>query len=434
MQNPTTTLAHLACVLHLSRPHGAKAERNQAIRLLLRDLAGRSGTVALVENALLIGDRALEPSAPGAEEVVRVMAAHRVGRIDFRAGLEAWDLEVLAECLTAEPGRYADGDDLIAALGESGRRVILRFEPEDPSVSLVPRHASARQEDEAFTGMRMLDLGPIEPAPPAAPPEDAPPLLRAMGRESGPREDPAILDRLKRAWGTAEQACDEGAMLEAVKGFLDAERRAGGRAGHMYRLELKRVVSRRHVARFALLTARREYGERALEVLRQLGPDAAEVLMDELVKADSRKDRQAFYSALTRLGTGAEVIIQHLSHPTWFVVRNAADLCGDMCLTGAVPRLAGLTTHPDPQVRQSVATALQRIGTPEAEAALCGMVTENDPAAQAAVLRGLAHLGTPAARDALRGIVRGQDRGWRRLREEAAGVLATLEKAGSTIP
>jgi HEAT repeat protein len=48
------------------------------------------------------------------------------------------------------------------------------------------------------------------------------------------------------------------------------------------------------------------------------------------------------------------------------VVRNAADLCGDMELADAVPALANQVRHTDPRVRKAVAGALAKIATPAA--------------------------------------------------------------------
>jgi HEAT repeat protein len=51
-----------------------------------------------------------------------------------------------------------------------------------------------------------------------------------------------------------------------------------------------------------------------------------------------------------------------LSHDQWFVVRNVADLCGELRLEAAVTALGKQVGHSDERVRRSVAGALARIG------------------------------------------------------------------------
>jgi HEAT repeat protein len=104
----------------------------------------------------------------------------------------------------------------------------------------------------------------------------------------------------------------------------------------------------------------------ALAILRKLGADSTEVLMDLLVEAMSLGERRGYYSALTHMSEGHDVIIAHLRHRTWYVVRNAAELCGEMDLERAVPDLAVAAGHEDERVRRSVAGALAKIASPQA--------------------------------------------------------------------
>jgi HEAT repeat protein len=77
------------------------------------------------------------------------------------------------------------------------------------------------------------------------------------------------------------------------------------------------------------------------------------------------------------------------------VVRNAADLCGEMGLAEAVPDLVRQCHHEDERVRKAVAEALGRIGTPAALDGLRKVLL--DPAAAVRV-KALAHLSGPQAR------------------------------------
>jgi HEAT repeat protein len=61
---------------------------------------------------------------------------------------------------------------------------------------------------------------------------------------------------------------------------------------------------------------------------------------------------------------GTELLVHMLGHDEWFVVRNVAELCGEMRLEAAVPALARRLTHSDERVRRAATSALGRIGSP----------------------------------------------------------------------
>jgi len=170
-----------------------------------------------------------------------------------------------------------------------------------------------------------------------------------------------------------------------VEGENDA---MSGLAGSLHRIEFKRLMSRRVVAMIARL-AHGERKQEAITVLRRFGTEGTEVLMDLLVEAPSIGERRGFYSALVQMNEGTGVIVQHLSHPQWYVVRNAADLCGELALAEAVPALARQTRHPDERVRKAVAEALGKIATPVAMETLAKMLSDPSPAVR---LQSVAHL------------------------------------------
>jgi HEAT repeat protein len=103
---------------------------------------------------------------------------------------------------------------------------------------------------------------------------------------------------------------------------------------------------------------------RALPVLKRMGADATEVLLGLLASASSIGERRAYYAALRQMTAGTDLLVNMLTHDEWFVVRNVADLCGELRIEAAVPRLGKHLSHEDERVRRSVAGALSKIGTP----------------------------------------------------------------------
>jgi HEAT repeat protein len=74
--------------------------------------------------------------------------------------------------------------------------------------------------------------------------------------------------------------------------------------------------------------------------------------------------RRAYFNAVTQMTEGTELLVHMLGHDEWFVVRNVAELCGEMRLEAAVPALARRMSHSDERVRRAATSALGRIGSP----------------------------------------------------------------------
>jgi HEAT repeat protein len=102
----------------------------------------------------------------------------------------------------------------------------------------------------------------------------------------------------------------------------------------------------------------------AVLALQRGGEDAVEVLIEQLVTASAIGERRGIFDALRQANAGREQLIPLLRHAKWFVVRNVAELIGEMGMQTAVPELAECIAHPDERVRKAVALALAKIGTP----------------------------------------------------------------------
>jgi HEAT repeat protein len=74
--------------------------------------------------------------------------------------------------------------------------------------------------------------------------------------------------------------------------------------------------------------------------------------------------RRGYFNAISQMTEGTEILVHMLGHDEWFVVRNVADLCGEMKLESAVPELARRVGHSDERVRRAVVKALAQIGSP----------------------------------------------------------------------
>ena len=113
-----------------------------------------------------------------------------------------------------------------------------------------------------------------------------------------------------------------------------------------------------------LLPRRRDLRDDLEEVVVRLGADGAEALIELMTTSDVLTDRRAYLAALVKCRDAVPTLIHLLGDKRWYVVRNAADLLGEMRAPEAENALVDTATHREERVRRSVATALARLGTP----------------------------------------------------------------------
>jgi HEAT repeat protein len=137
----------------------------------------------------------------------------------------------------------------------------------------------------------------------------------------------------------------------------------------------------------ALHPARRE---EYVAILARVGEDGADALIEQLGTVENRRDRHVFYGALVKLKVGVSSLLQMLNDRQWFVVRNAAEMLGELQVREAERPLTELLKHDDERVRRAAAGALMRLGTTRAmqaiQAGLAGSVPEMRSEAAAALV------------------------------------------------
>jgi HEAT repeat protein len=132
-----------------------------------------------------------------------------------------------------------------------------------------------------------------------------------------------------------------------------------------------------------------------------MGADATEVLLHQLATATSATERRGYFNALTQMTEGTGLLVHMLTHDDWFVVRNAAELCGEIKLEAAVPELTKRIHHEDERVRRSVAGALARIGTQAVVEPLRQALKDASPLVRLEVAQGIQGRGLRALAMAL---------------------------------
>ncbi len=196
-------------------------------------------------------------------------------------------------------------------------------------------------------------------------------LLSGLDRLAGWQRVPElslILEEMGRRAEGALRDDDAPLLLRiclAVLRGADAETHPEGQLA--YRQARRRLLARPYLQVVARMLPRHPASRDDLVyLLFQAGEEAADAVITELIEAKSPSDRSAYIATLVRLKAGGRTLLHMLTDERWFVVRNAADLLGEMQVKGAEEPLRDALRHDDERVRYSALSALGRLGTPGA--------------------------------------------------------------------
>jgi HEAT repeat protein len=165
-------------------------------------------------------------------------------------------------------------------------------------------------------------------------------------------------------------------------------------------------------------------------VLVFIGAPAASQLIDELAKEEDRSHRGRIVKAIKTIGRPALLPLRHaLSSPTWYLVRNALNILGDLGGTELIDEVAAALDHPDGRVKRAAGRALSKMGGDVAESALVGALTRGDAELQGEILFCLASLKAESAVPAIAELTKGKRIGGDDVLRERA--IDTLGQIGS---
>lgn len=277
----------------------------------------------------------------------------------------------------------------------SGVPLVTHDPPPPPAADALPEsgRGATPPDKRAPTDLSLSMSGAREPAPaaPPAPPPSAPaaappPAVPPALAPSGPslplpsgaaallaelernRTAPMVGDLLAALVQHAETAVKQkrsAQLLGVIAGIVQVERGVPETSGvrRQYGIALRRIYSKPVLDLLAHLLAEPMHRADAITALQRGGADAVEVLLDHLVAAPTVGERRGAFDALRQMTEGTEQLVHMLDHQEWFVVRNVAELLGELGMEDAVPALARRLDHADERVRKAVALALAKIGT-----------------------------------------------------------------------
>ncbi len=395
---------------------------------------------------------------PWLHELAARMAGHSVGLLEFSTGAKAMDVLGVARALGTSPSMGDEGagfDSLVLALNlttvnvRMGRAGFVRRATPIATGRLTPpvtpRITPARPARTPGLGIvsvaggvtptvvaRVREMGigvptPITPAPPTeerrealedlayqdriveaafSRPGRSPALRELIQRLEGEldeRSAPSILDDLTHA---AEDASREGRwadVADVLRHMVVREAQiADSDVKRAFLIHLRRLFKPGVLRGLAqLLTKRRELRSAIESIFVRAGEAGADILVELLVASNVASERRAYRTALVNCPAAIEPLTHLLQDPRWYVVRNAADLLGEMGVQEAESRLLTVLKHRDARVRRSAAAALARLGSNRGVFALQPLLTDSDASVRLQAVHGISSARLPRSVPAL---------------------------------
>ena len=452
MDQSTTFARHFARLVYLLL-HEPKNIANQKAALRLLVAMSKEGEVTLTSRdwQVLANGSVVPPQLEGVQELGAQLIGHAVAEIVAERDAAAADLLGLARALATEPVPGGEGESIsqkLAAAGArtvhvslSGRTPIPRAPAPPPSSAVV----APKKEGGNGASRNTKDMVAI-PAPSVAPPaptsseptSSAPigPAPRRLSVEVGFMRGLTDSYLSQFANAPAGAVSDEFSKLDATTSVNEITKLLDGVAGsaegafregnsEMVAMVMAGIVKReasatdanirraynaavRRLAKKPLLAAivpmlasHREMYDELFPIFARTGDDGAEALIEQLNAAQSLADRRVYFDSLRKLNAGVQVLIHHLADSRWYVVRNAADLLGEMSASDAEPKLTELLQHDDDRVRKAAVSALSKMTGAAAVKGLAASLDDDAPGVRVRAAAALGNTKTPQAANAL---------------------------------
>ena len=380
--------------LDLFRDPGAKGEQKTQFRTLAGLMKVEAVTIAVQDGRLLVNSVAVDGAT-----LLQRLEFHSVKEIAIPADPPLSEVFELLRVLAEQPG---DEDIASRLRGSGATRIAVRMQTFVFGTPIAPVSASPPPPQPAPQVPPPGSPSPSTKEPPRD--DDIPEILREAAAQnvgfspaaaanrttsdliSQLREKPdgphagellAILGRQLEAAMKADRTTQ---ALTIVAGIVRAEQQVNDASRRrQYSIALKRMYNKALLEAIAEVANHPTDREDSLLVLRRAGEDGVEVLLDLLVAAPTIEERRGIFMALTGMKEGTDQLVHMLGHHQWFVVRNVAELAGELLLEEAVPALAKQLEHDDERVRKAVALALAKIGSSAAAEPLRRALRDKSP-------------------------------------------------------
>ncbi len=386
MNSPASVAANFADALTLLREKPeARDEQLAAFQLLTASLDGGPLDLVITPRSVRVNGSDIPEKAAGVFPLREQLLGHGVGELRLPAGIDTALFLTLLRSLAAPRGRYRSVHELATTVNGADAGLVLA--PPAPEGATAAGDWSVYEElgeDSAEHAIAAAAKAAEERTN-----DKLAELVARMDRDPADSGVPDLLNEIVVLTDAAVSRERWGEVVRAAGAIVAAEQRAGDASfGRAYAIALRRMLPRSVLEHIARMTTGAQRA-RVMPILKRMGADATEVLLGLLASAGTIGERRAYYSALRQMTAGTDLLVNMLTHDEWFVVRNVADLCGELRIEAAVPRLARHLSHEDERVRRSVAGALSKIGTPATTEPLRQAMRDPSPTVRLQAVQGI---------------------------------------------
>ena len=376
---PASTFARYFARLIALRIHDPNIEAHRAV--VAHALAANPHGVTMTWDnwQVRVGDDTLTAS-PDTLDLLTRMAAHGVRELSFSVGIKSEHVLGVAGILCQEPN-----------LGDGGVLAMSRLSSmlDAPGVRMTTVLASATPAPEPVLASEPPAVATVALV------HRAPASHLASRRRAQHDTAEVLIARLTEA-KTIDQIARATDALVALAEFphkrisdvamiLTALIREEARftdqeSKRLFGFAIKRIGNSSTLRAMAgALVSMPDKRDALVSIFEYFGAAAADQIIEQLATSDSLRERRLFYDLTIELNHGVPTLICLLGDDRWYVVRNAAELLGEMRATEAEQALAWRLNHPDARVRRSVTTALAKFDTTGARAALRDATRDTSP-------------------------------------------------------
>lgn len=388
-------------------------EQKAALRAALTASRDGSVTLATREWRLYANDELVPETLTGVQDLTAQLVGHAVHEVRVDASALPADLLGVARILASEPlpgnASRAFMDKLSALDAKSvhatpetpieiGRPSVMTPRMSvgiDGVIATPPQGSETVGQPTPAVGMQTIggddDSGSyLTFSARQAPKGSVQDLLGQLDATKNVNVTTRLLDELVTVAETAQREGKIEVVGDAFYGVVKREGVDNADLKRAYVMAIRRMSKPTLLRAVAQLLPRRpEADELVMTVITRAGEDGADALIEQLVSAQSVTDRRIYFNALVKLNAGVSALVHMLGDARWYVVRNAAELLGDLGANVAETPLIETLQHDDDRVRRSASVALAKLGTPKAIDALRKMLRDPAPAVRLQAAIGL---------------------------------------------
>jgi HEAT repeat protein len=384
-------------------------EQKGTLRALAAQAKDGAYHIGVHPTGLTANDQVVPIAFTGASDLLARMEEH--GLVLLSTDVDATPADLLAVArILASPGQKGDSGAAAEAKRMAASATTVRF-------ATRPRMANdlTRATPRAMPSVPIdIDFGEIYDDPVAEAMSRATPRsAAAIPTPSKAHDTGGLFAQFSTSAGPAEsytelieqfdRANDLGTIDRVLEGLLTLAERAAQEGRHVEVTdilcaitnreqssthELKRTiaVAYRRMAKPAMLRAVAihmaavpERRTDCVALLTRAGEEGADALVELISDPAFQRDRRLYFDVLVQLDEGVPALLHMLSDPRWFVVRNAAELLGEMQVRDAEQPLVELLQHGDERVRRAANDALMRLGTQRAMQKISEALVSQEP-------------------------------------------------------